>query len=68
MPKFVCMDCGCREVSGVGIATAQVNVDEDGVIVTGEIDWDDFSGMTCNECGSDNVLPVGTGRRYRDAV
>lgn len=68
MPKFVCMDCGCREVNGVGTANAEVKIDEDGIVETGEIDWEHFEGMRCDECSSDNVLPVGNGRKYRDLV
>ncbi|HBX23975.1 MAG TPA: hypothetical protein DEF34_10150 [Desulfotomaculum sp.] len=64
MHKFVCMECGCHDVFGVGTANTEVRIDEDGKIEIGELDWELFEAMRCSECDSENVLEIGKGRKY----
>lgn len=56
------------EISGSGVATADISINKSGQVEPGELTWEDFCGMSCDECGGDNVLMIGTGVKYSDAV
>ena len=66
MPKYVCMDCGCREVSGTGTAVVDVLIREDGSVEYDGVEWEHFEGMECTECNSDNILRIGSGQKYKE--
>ena len=66
MPKYVCMDCGCREVRGSGTAVADVLIGEDGSVEYDGVQWEHFEGIECSECNGNNILRIGTGQKYKD--
>jgi predicted nucleic-acid-binding Zn-ribbon protein len=62
--KFVCLKCGCHKVEGEIQAIVELKINESGEreIISMEYEFDYESGLTCSECGGNEIVEIGKRR------